>query len=62
MLNDLFQKYDQLENFLKSGNKFSNQCIDLQRRAAMVGESEEEIEEFTKNLKKIQSLEKYLNF
>lgn len=62
MLNDLYQKFDQLENFLKNGNKFTAQCMDLQTRAKMVEESEQNIEAFVKNLAKVQQLENYLNF
>ena len=50
MLNDLYTKYEQLENFLKNGNRFSSQCIDLSKRSAMVAESEEYIKTFTKQL------------
>lgn len=53
MLNDLYQKYDQLENFLKNGNRFTQQCMDLKTRANMVEESEPHLEGFVKNLTKI---------
>ena len=62
MLNDLYTKYEQLENFLKNGNKFTSQCIDLSKRSAMVADSEDYIKGFTKNLKDLQSLENHLNF
>ena len=62
MLNDLYTKFDQLENFLKNGNRFTTQCMDLQTRAKMVEESDEHIEQFTKSLGKVQQLENYLNF
>ena len=62
MLNDLYQKFDQLENFLKKGNKFTGQCMDLQTRAKMVEESEPHIEGFVKSLGKVQQLENFLNF
>ena len=62
MLNDLYVKYEQLENFLKDGNKFTSQCIDLKRRSAMVEDCEEFIDGFSKSLKKVSGLENYLNF
>ena len=62
LLNDLYNRYDRLENFLKDGNKFSSQCIDLRRRAGMVEDCEGYIENFAKDCKKVQSLENYLTF
>ena len=62
LLNDLYNRYDRLENFLKDGNKFSSQCIDLRRRAGMIEDCESYIEGFAKNCKKVQSLENYLTF
>ena len=47
MFNDLYTKYDQLENLLKNGNKFASQCIDLSKRSAMVADSEEFIKTYT---------------
>ena len=41
MFNDICTKYEQLENFLKNGNKFTSQCIDLSKRSQVVAESEE---------------------
>lgn len=62
MLNELYTRFDQLENFLKGGNKFTSQCIDLQKRSKMVEDSQEYILAFAKNLNNIQNREKYLSF
>ncbi len=62
MLNELYTRFDQLENFLKGGNKFTSQCIDLQKRSKMVEDSQEYIMTFAKNLNNIQNREKYLSF
>ena len=62
LMNDLFPKYEKLENFLKNGNKFSSQCIDLSKRSAMVAESEDNLKTFFKSLKDVQGLEHYLTF
>ena len=53
MLNDLYTKYEQLENFLKNGNRFSSQCIDLSKKSTMVTDSEDYIKNFANNLKEI---------
>lgn len=53
MLNDLYVKYDQIENFLKNGNRFSTQCVDLNKKATMVMDSEEYIKGFATNLKEV---------
>ena len=53
MLNDLYIKYDQIENFLKNGNKFSNQCIDLNKKSTMIMDSEDYIKGFANNLKEV---------
>lgn len=62
ILNELHSKYEQLENFLKNGNKYANQCIDLSKKCAMVAESEEHLKQFIKELKEMQQLETYLSF
>ena len=53
MLNDLYIKYDQIENFLKNGNKFSNQCVDLNKKSTMIMDSEDYIKGFANNLKEV---------
>lgn len=53
MMNDLFSKYDQLENFLKNGNRFASQCLSLNQKSGFVIESSENITEFAKKLKEL---------
>ena len=53
MLNDLYTKYDQLENFLKNGNKLASQCIDLTKQRTMVVDSEEYLKTYIKDLKDV---------
>lgn len=53
MMNDLFNKYDQLESFLKNGNKFSSQCISLSQKSNFIAESQDEITEFAAKMKEI---------
>lgn len=62
LLNDLFQKYDQIENFLKQGNKFSSQCLDLGKKTDFVLDGQEGLADFAKKLKEVQQLEHYLSF
>ena len=54
LLNDLFVKYDQLENFMKNGNRFSSQCLDLGKRSAFVLESADHLNQFANKLKEMQ--------
>ena len=53
LLNDLFVKYDQLENFLKNGNKFQAQCINLSQRSMYVVDSADNLNTYAKNLKEM---------
>lgn len=62
LMNDLHPKFEQLESFLKTGNKFTTQCIDLSKRSAMVAENEEYLRQFFLKLKELQTLEHYLSF
>lgn len=62
MLNDLFTKYEQLENFLKDGNKFQAQCIDLAKKSNFVVENGDYLAAYFKKLKEMQQLENFLNF
>lgn len=41
MMLDLFSKYDNLENFLKNGNKFASQCMSLSQKSGFVIESQD---------------------
>ena len=58
----MFAKYDQLESYMKNGNKFASQCLDLGKKSAHVRNSIEHIGDFAKKLKEVQHLEQYLNF
>lgn len=62
MLNDFFQKFNQIEDFLKKGNKFSSQCLDLGKKTDFVLDGQEGLADFAKKLKEVQQLEHYLNF
>lgn len=62
MMNDLFNKYDQLESFLKNGNKFASQCLSLSQKSEFIVESQEQVVGFANQMKEIQRLEHYLNF
>jgi hypothetical protein len=33
LLNELFEKYDKLENFIKNQNPFPSQCLDLSKKS-----------------------------
>jgi len=57
LLLELFQKYDQIENFLKNGNKFTNQCIDLSKKSAFVIDCADHLNQFANKLKDMQSRE-----
>ena len=53
MMKDLFAKYDQLENFLKNGNKFASQCLSLSQKSGFVIESSESITDFSSKMREL---------
>lgn len=62
LLSDVFNKTDSLDSFLKSGNKFTSQCIDLGKKSAFVLECQESLQDYSTKLKEMQSVQHFLNF
>ena len=62
LLNELFEKYDKLESFMKNGNPFTSQCLDLSKKSEFVIESADSLNAFADKLKEMQELERNLDF
>ena len=59
-LADLYEKYDQMESFLKE--PFKQHCQNLQQKANFVLDQQDFTQEFIEKLQTVQSLEEHLNF
>ena len=62
LLNELFEKYDKLESFMKNGNPFTSQCLDLSKKSEFVIESADSLNALADKLKEMQELEQNLDF
>eukprot|EP00347_Sterkiella_histriomuscorum_P015284 403357610 len=61
-LMELYEKYEQMESFLKREPSFRAQCLDLQKKSNLVLDCQQNLQQFVEYLEGIQKLEQYLNF
>ena len=61
-LNELFAKYEKLENFLKHNEPFMQQCMDLKQKTTFIIEWRDQLQTFLQSLEQIRQKENFLGF